>query len=431
MKTNYLLLLILFLFSLNINAQNEGATVIKDAPGVFFKCWQCDMTRMKREINFVNYVNQRQDADIVVIVTSRSTGTGEKISVYFEGQNEFSGTNDTLDVAISDVETESIVDDKVIAAIKKGLLQYIVKTPILDKINYQISNSGSKKVEKIVDPWNSWVFSTGIRGSFNGESRFNRKSFNASLSGNRVTKKDKWRFYASTNLSQRNYYFFDSNDIKIDTLTITSERKSSYASGSYVMSLNDHWSAGIFTNAFSNTYSNYDLNLSSKLGVEYNFFDYEESDRKSLVFAYKVGTSYNDYVDTTIYNKLKETLYSQNLSMNIYMKQKWGNIDFGANFFSYLHDIRINSLSFNTGVSWNVFKGLTFSIGGYLSFVNDQINLSKQEAGVIGTVLGDRLLATDYNAYTYMGIRYTFGSKYANEVNTRFSSGGSVTYYFF
>lgn len=431
MKKNLLLLLMTFLISSSIFSQNNDATVIKDAPNVYFKCWQCNMTRMKREIDYVNYVNQRQDAEIVVIVTSRSTGTGRKISVYFEGQDKFEGMNDTLGIAISDIETESVIDDKLIANIKKGLLQYIVKTPILDKLSYQIVQTKEKKVEKIVDPWNSWVFSAGLRGSFNGESRFNRKSFNANFSGGRVTKEDKWNFYASTNLSERNYYFFDSNDVRLDSLTITSERESSYASGSYIKSINDHWSLGVFSNAFSNTYSNYDLNLSAKLGVEYNLFNYEESDRKSLVLTYKLGTSYNDYVDTTIYDKLKETLYSQDISMNIFMKQKWGNIDFGANFFNYLHDIRINSLSFNTNVSWNVFKGFTLSIGGHLSFINNQVNLLKQDADIIGTVLGDRLLATNYNAYTYMGIRYTFGSKYANEVNPRFNSGGSVTYYFF
>ncbi len=431
MIKNYFFICMLFIFSSSVFSQNDTPTVIKDAPNVYFKCWQCDMTRMKREIDYVNYVNQRQDADIVVIVTTQSTGAGRKISVYFEGQNQFETLDDTLQIAISDIETESVVDDKLIATIKKGLLQYIVKTPILDKLSYQIEETNVKKVERIVDPWNSWVFSAGIRGSFNGESRYNRKSFNANLSSRRVTKEDKWSFYLSSNLSERNYYFYDSNDVKIDSLTITSSRKSSYASGSYVRSINDHLSMGLFTNAVSNTYSNYDLNLSANIGVEYNFFNYEVSDRKSLVLSYKLGTSYNDYVDTTIYNKLKETLFDQNISMNIYLKQKWGNIDFGANFFNYLHDVRINSLSFNTSVSWNVFKGFTFSLGGYLSFVNDQINLSKQEAGVIGTVLGDRLLATNYNAYTYMGIRYTFGSKYANAVNPRFNGGGSTTYYFF
>lgn len=432
MRTFYFVLITLMFVVFNVNLYGQDNTpIIKDAPTVYLKCWQCDLTRLKREINYVNYANQRQDADVLVIVTSQSTGTGTKNLIYFEGQHQFTGIADTSEVDVPDTETESVSDDKLISNIKQGLLRYIIRTPLISKINYDVAINNTKKEEIILDPWDSWVFSLSMRGGFSGESSYNRKSLNGSFRAGRVTKVDKWRFYASTNISERNYYFYDSNDVKIDTLTITSERKSSYMSGSYIRALTDHWSTGVFANGSNNTYSNYDLSVGMKLGVEYNFFNFDESDRKSIVLSYRIGPVYNDYVDTTIYNKLNELLFSQNISLDVYYKQKWGNVNFGAGFFSYLNDIRINSLSFNTNVSWNIFRGFTLDLGGYLSFINDQINLSKEDAGVIGTVLGDRLLATNYNAYTYVGIRYTFGSKFANAVNPRFNSGGGVTYYYF
>ncbi len=431
MKTYILLLVGFFLFSDFSYAQDNEATIVKGAPNVYIKCWQCDMTRMKREIDYINYVIQRQDADVVVIVTNQSTGTGEKVSIYFEGQREYSSLQDTLSLDLKDTETESVIDDKIISKIKQGLLPFFLKSPLASKITYEIGVEKEKAVEKIVDPWNSWVFSTSLRGSFSGSSSTDRLSVYGNINANRITEKDKWRFSVSSNFNRRHYYFRDSNDVVIDSSTITSERRSNYYGGSYIYSLDKHWSIGAFADVFSNTYSNYNLGSGMKIGLEYNIFDFKESDRRSLVFSYKIGANYNDYVDTTVFFKKSELLFSHSFGIDLYQKQKWGNVSLGTSFFSYLHDIRINNLSFDTNVDWNIFKGLTLSIGAYVSFVNDQISLPKAETDVIGTVLGDRILSTNYSAYTYVGLRYTFGSKYANAVNPRFSSGGGRTYYFF
>ena len=431
MKKPLLILLSIFIFSNIVSAQENEATVIKGAPNVYVKCWQCDMTRMKREIDFVNYVRQRQDGDVVVIVTNQSTGAGEKISLYFEGQRGYLALKDTLSLDISDTESESESDDKIIAKVKQGLLPYFLKSPLADKISYKVGVEKEKKVEKIIDAWDSWVFSASLRGSFNGSSNSDRLSGHGSISASRVTKIDKWKFRLSSNFNKRNYYFRDSDYVIIDSMTITSTRQSKYVDGSYIYSLNDHWSIGGFGSAFADTYSNYNFGSGLKLGLEYNLFDFEESDRRSLVFSYKIGANYNNYVDTTIFFKTSELLFSHSLGVDLYLKQKWGNVSLGTSFFSYLHDIRINNLSYDANVDWNIFKGLTISLGAYVSFVNDQVSLPKQEADVIGTVLGDRILSTNYSAYTYVGLRYTFGSKYANAVNPRFSSGGGRTYFFF
>ena len=425
--------LVMYFLTNTIIAQNNTANIVEGAPSVYVDCNWCDLVRTKRKVNFVNYVRQRQDADIYVTITLQSTGKGYNYTLYYAGQNDYSAINDTLYLSVTDSETDSEVEDKLIAKFKQGLLKYLVNSELFDKIDYKVAveNKDENSQKVIIDPWNSWVFGISARGSFSGQSNTRRLSYYSSISANKVTKKNKIGFYLSRNASERQFYIRDSNFVIIDSLTITTSRNSMYFSGKYIRALSEHLSAGVFTKAFKNTFSNYDLGLSTNLGLEYNFYDFADSDRKSLILTYKVGMDYNDYVDTTIYNKLDEILFSNSLGLNIYQKQKWGSLDFGASFFAYLHDIRINSLTFSGNVSWNIFKGFTFSLGGYLTFVNDQISLPKQEVGVIGTVLGDRLLATNYNAYTYVGLRYTFGSKYANVVNPRFSSGNSVTYYFY
>jgi len=421
---------IIFILTINLNAQDTGSAIVSGAPNLYIKCWQCDMTRLKREIGFVNYVIQRQDADIVVLVTDQSTGNGSKYSIYFEGQGDnMNNLKDTMKIDVLNTDSESVIDDRLIATIKKGLLPYLINSPIGNKITYSIKIETQKKEEKIDDPWNSWVFSVSGRGRFSGQSSYDRVSFYSSLNAKRITEKSILSFYGSNNIVKRNYYVRDSLFNKIDSLTVSTERTSKYFSGKYIHSLNNHWSAGAFLSANSDTYSNFDLGLSLRLGVEYNLFDFKKSDRKSLVFSYKIGGLYNDYVDTTIYNKLEESLLQQSISLSLFQKQKWGDINLGASFSNYMHDIRINNLSFNGSVSWNVFKGVNLNIGGYLSFVNDQISLQKQGVDIIDKVLGDRLLSTDYTAFSWVGLSYTFGSKYANAVNPRFSSGN--TYYFY
>lgn len=48
----------------------------KTAPKVFIDCGMCDIDHIRTEITFVNYVRDRKEADIHVLVTSLRTGAG-------------------------------------------------------------------------------------------------------------------------------------------------------------------------------------------------------------------------------------------------------------------------------------------------------------------------------------------------------------------
>jgi len=47
--------------------------------------------------------------------------------------------------------------------------------------------------------------------------------------------------------------------------------------------------------------------------IEYDLFPYSQSTRRQLRLLYGIGYSYNKYADTTIYNKVEESLYGQTL----------------------------------------------------------------------------------------------------------------------
>src|SRR5512133_1631538 len=80
-------------------AQTPGQTDIealkKTAPRVYLDCGSCDIEYIKTEVTFVNYVRDRKEAQVHILVTIQSTGSGgREYKLNFLGQNEFQGLDD-------------------------------------------------------------------------------------------------------------------------------------------------------------------------------------------------------------------------------------------------------------------------------------------------------------------------------------------------
>ena len=438
MKKNTLLFITLF-FLLGTHlakAQNDASRVIAEAPNVFLDCFDCDYDNFKREVNYVNYLRERQSADIYVLVTSQNTGGGDEYVMYLLGQGRFEGQNDTLTVHTEIDDTEREISNKLLALYKRGLLPYLLQTPLSEQISYKITQKEEKSTEETQspsDPWKAWVFSISGGGNANGQSTSNSLSLRSRLSANRITEKSKWRFSLSGRQNKQNFYIFyrDSLGEITSTDTFTSVVQSFYANASYIGAIDDHLSWGVFANTYNSSYSNIKLGNDLRLGLEYDLFPYSESDRRMITLTYKIGPTYNQYEDTTIFDQLSEVVWQHQLAFNIYQNQPWGNVSFGIDYSNYLHDFRLNSLSFNPSLNWNVARGLTLTLGGYISLISDQITLPKDQVSIPSLLLRDRIVETDFSYFTYLNLSYTFGSKYSNIVNPRFDGGGGVSYYFF
>ncbi len=438
-----LILIISFLsLSLSSYAQTDPATsgVVDGAANVFIDgCWDCDFDNFRREVNYVNFMRQRQEADVFVLVTDQGVGSGgDKYTMYFEGQNApYLGMKDTLTVITANDDTDRIISDKLLVIFKKGIMPYVLKSNIADKITFSYKAADNKEEdektqeEEIVDPWDSWVFSISARGNLNGESSYNSLNTSGRLSANRVTEENKISINANFSYRESNFSYVTQDIHGNDsTAVITSLTRSQHGSAKYVKSLTDHWSTGVRLNVYSNTYSNIDFSGSIRPGVEYDYFPYAESDRRSLTVIYEVGPLYNNYVDTTILDVEREFLWKHSLSVDLAQKQKWGSIYLGLSYDGYLHDLRLYNVSFNPYIDWNIAKGLTLGIGGFFSLVGDQIELPKTSIDVPDLILRNRIVATSFNYWGFVNIRYTFGSKYNNVVNPRYGGGGGRTFYF-
>ena len=117
---------------------------------------------------------------------------------------------------------------------------------------------------------------------------------------------------------------------------------------------------------------------------------------------------------------MSEWTMRHSLTIQYEQTQKWGNISFTLGTQQYFHDSRLYNAFFNPWINWQIFKGFSINLGGYVSFVNDRINIAKSDITDEDILLQIKQLDTDFSYYTWFGINYRFGSNFNNFVNPRF-----------
>jgi hypothetical protein len=394
-------------------ATADSETLKQDAPKVFMDCSRCDTTYIHTEVNFVNYVRDRKDAQVYVMITTRSTGSsGTEYTLEFTGQQEFEGTDNTLKYITGNQDTSDEIREGLAGILKIGLAPYAGKTPIADRITVTYTDADTVETDSVQDKWDYWVFSLYGRAGFDGQKTSRSSSFNGSFSANRVTEAFKFRISYSGSRSTDRYSY---GDIKQ-----TNTRKSHSLSTLAVKSISDHWSIGAGSSIYSNTYSNLKFRFNLAPAIEYNIFPYSESTRRQLRFLWKPGYGAYYYHEETIYDKTEEKLWSEEFSAAFEIKEKWGTVSTGFDFFHYFHDLKKNRMSIDGDLSIRLFKGLSFSIYGYFQRIRDQLSLRKGEVSEADLLLRRIQLETNYSYYGQIGLNYTFGSIYSNVVNPRF-----------
>jgi hypothetical protein len=383
----------------------------ESAPKVFFDCRRCDRDFFRDEITYVNYVRDRKDADIHVLVTEQSTGSGGREYTFaFIGLKEFAGLDNTLTFSSSPNDTGDEIRRGQVEVMKRGLFPYVLNTPIAEHI--YLSFRQKLEPTAVKDPWNFWVFSISMDGRLRGESSRSSRSLDANVSANRVTPDWKIRLGLSGEFDKRIY---DYEDEYIESI---SEQKN--VTGMVVKSINDHWSIGGWVEAEANTYSNLDLFFTVAPAVEYNIYPYDESTRRQLRLMYKIGYNHANYIEETIFEKMQETLFNQSLAVTLEIREPWGSVSTSFEGSHYFHNFKKNRLELRGFLDIRVFKGLSVDISGRYERIRDQLSLPVGEASLDEVLLARKELATAYDYSISVGLRYTFGSVYSNVVNPRF-----------
>jgi len=395
---------------------------------VFIDCsrtW-CDMTFIRTEINLVDFLLDNQAADVHVLITNQNTGSGgSRYQLIFFGQNRFKNWQDTLHFNTAATVTNFEERDALIKYLKLGLTPYIAKTAAAKDVTISLKKTeteSQKKEEKKMatkDPWNYWVYRIGTNGNINADEVYKSLRYSGDVSANRKTEESKvnFSFYASKNKSAYEY----ETTSGIEKFTVNNH--SSGFSHSLVKSINSHWSYGYEANYEQSTFSNNKGRVTGRTAVEYDIFPYKEVNNKLFTISYSLDVRHNRYYDTTIYEKLHETLLGHGIETNISFNQKWGSASVGIEYHNYLNNWKYYNLGISGGINVRITGGLSFYVSAFGGLIRDQIYLPKGGATEQEVLTRRRQLASGYNYYTSFGISYRFGSKLNNFVNPRFEGG--------
>src|SRR2546430_14399412 len=105
-------------------AQDSAVRVFLDCPVTF-----CDSDYYHTEITFVNWVRDRQFAQVHVLITTQNTGGGQEYTMAFIGLERFAGTVDTLRWTSRTTDTQDDIRRGIARTLRLGLGRVAAPTP--------------------------------------------------------------------------------------------------------------------------------------------------------------------------------------------------------------------------------------------------------------------------------------------------------------
>jgi hypothetical protein len=383
---------------------------------IYIDCDNCDQSYFKENFTIVNYVRDRKVADVHIIISEMETGSGgTEFMVQFIGVKRFEVLSDTVIFSQPADYTDDEERSGLLRHIQLGLVPFILKTPFANKLTLDIDNE-NKDIEEI-DPWKNWVFELYGYGNANGEKSYKYLNLSSGISLQKVTPDIKIEINCRARYNESKFRLYEDDSLVYSNDTY---QRSYYSNNLITKSIGQHWGVGGFLHIRNSNYNNLDLEISLKPAIEYNFFKYSEASRKQLRFLYTIGYEYFDYTDTTIYNKLNEQLFVQNLSIMLKYIVKWGSVEAAVYGSNYLHNFSLFHIGTFVGADVRIFKGLSVSLWGGFDMPRDQIALKKGTTSAEDVLTRRHEMETDYNFWVNFGFSYTFGSIYNNVVNPRF-----------
>jgi hypothetical protein len=312
--------------------------------------------------------------------------------------------------------------------VRLGLVPYVQTTSVADRLRVTYEgppqgggpSEGPGTASPEDDPWNFWVFSVRGNGFVRGESTSKFTNYSVSTEASRTTEEWKYSVEGSYFEDVQEFNFTDSDGVD---QSVKETIEDFNASGLVVRSIGGQWALGARADLGSSTRLNQEFRWSVKPGLEYNFFPYEESARRSMTLQYLIGPTHFTYTDTTIFDVTEETRGQHSLTARLALVQPWGRWTTSVTGNQYLHDSSKYSVDVFGSFNVRLFRGFSVRMTGSYSWIRDQLYLAKSGATEEEVLLQQRQLETSYRFFTSFGIEYRFGSIFNNVVNPRFGGG--------
>ena len=385
---------------------------------VFLDCQTrgCAQSEFRTEITFVDWVRERTAADVHVILTSQGTGAGQEFVFDFIGRDDLSGVDLRLERSVPSTDTRDEELDALVRTFKAGLVSYVARRGYVDQLDIRAldldedEEDAAPRVQD--DPWNMWVFTLGTDFEADGEEQESSYEVGGRISANRTT--HDWKIDIEVDgQSERRTFELSSGEQTFET-------NNWQAAALAVRSLTPHLSAGAEIEANTSTRLNREIGGRTALAGEWNYYPYEQANRRQLLVHYQLGYSLVEYQDTTVLGKLEDSLFDQRLILAYDTRQPWGDAGFNIRYSSYLHDFSLYRMSVGGELSVRLFRGLELDLRGGYDRIRDQIYLPLADLDDEEKLVGFRQLSTGYEYQISVGLSYRFGSIFNNVVNNRF-----------
>jgi len=381
-------------------------------PKIFVEGIRLDMDFMRRNMRFVDFVNDPAVSDVHIIINNRISGSGGQVYSLMFNNNTFEGITDfTLTCATSPNDTYEEERKIITDALTMGMMPFVNQTEASEKIAVRFRGRDNIQDIQVDDPWRNWTFRGDFNGSIDLEESRQMYNYSYNLRADKVTEEWKFRNSGRTTIRTRSY--------ENEGETYRSENSTNYVTSSVVKSLSPRWSTGAFGSYYNSNYSNTVYSISFKPAIEYNIFPWDDSDRKVFTIAYYIGPEWKKYYEETIYGKFDESLWEHTLRLDLQIIQTWGEIEAGLDATNYLHDWSKNRVTFDTDLSVRIIRGLSLNFGFRIENIHDQIYLAKGDVSLEDVLLNKVQLPSTFEIGADFGVRVQFGSIYNNIVNNR------------
>jgi hypothetical protein len=381
----------------------------------FLDCNNCFADFLRTEVTFVDYVRDRTEADVHVLITSAETGGGGlEYTVEFIGLGRFDGVNHTLKTVTARSDTEDVIRRQLANALRLGLLNYVVRNGVPPDLDLS-ARLGSKETRPTAasDAWNHWVFSVRGSASFDGEESSRQAQLGGSISADRITPNWKLTFGSELDHETEEFDLDEDEPVKV-------ERREQDFNWLLVKALGEHWSMGASGDVESSTFENMKLSVSAAPALEFNVFPYSMYTRRQLRALYAIGVESNRYYEVTLYGKLEETLPRHEVSLAYEQRERWGTLQARTEWSQYLHDLSKSRLEIEGEFSVRIVRGLSVEAEVSVSRIRDQLSIPARGATDEEILLRLRRLQSGYEYQAGLSLTYSFGSIFSSIVNPRF-----------
>jgi hypothetical protein len=375
----------------------------------------CFEEYLRSELPWIDFVRQRENADVHVIASAADTGGGgvERV-LRLVGLGRWTGVEQELRALSLPAEPEDAQRRRVRDALVVGVLDFLARSGLPSDLAIDVESTASAASRAPAnDPWDAWVFTIGTDNELESEASNRRWNWEFEATADRVT--EEWKVGFGAALEQETETFDLDED---DPFSVT--RRERQGDWFVARSLGDHWSLGLDGDLDSSTFDNITLRAGVMPMVEFNLFPYVQYATRQLRIGYGIGAEHSRYNEVTFYDRTRETLGRHEVSLTLDQRQPWGTVQAGVEWSQYLHDLGKSRLEFDGAVSIRLARGFSVEFEGSASRIRDQLSLPRRGATPEEVLLRLRQLQSGHEVNVTFGLSYSFGSIFNSIVNPRF-----------